>query len=137
MKGSPLNSSAIKQKGQSQKGCYKKTKQAKFSKKKYFLPPDTLICVCVSGGKECSFFGKFGVLCFLVTLFLRFALLPYCRRIHSKHFVAFSWLQQGSNTRTLNVKPSTNQVVHSIQQILAYSDILPNPYVLNLLEVVT
>ena len=24
--------------------------------------------VCVSGGKKCSFFGKFGVLCFLETL---------------------------------------------------------------------
>ena len=23
---------------------------------------------CVSGGKKCSFLGKFGVLCFLVTL---------------------------------------------------------------------
>ena len=37
--------------------------------------------VCVSGGKKCSFFGKFGVLCFLVTPILRFAGLPYCRRI--------------------------------------------------------
>ena len=27
--------------------------------------------------KKCSFFGKFGVLCFLVTPNLRFALLPY------------------------------------------------------------
>ena len=33
------------------------------------------------GGKKCSFFGKFGVFCFLVTPVLRFALLPYCRRI--------------------------------------------------------
>ena len=30
------------------------------------------------------FFGKFEVLCFLVTLVLRFALLPYCRRIGQK-----------------------------------------------------
>ena len=37
--------------------------------------------VCVSGGKKCSFFGKFGVLCFLETPVLRFALLPYYRRI--------------------------------------------------------
>ena len=36
--------------------------------------------VCVSGGKKCSFFGKFGVLCFLETPVLRFALLPYYRR---------------------------------------------------------
>ena len=36
--------------------------------------------VCVSGGKKCSFFGKFGVLCLLETPILRFALLPYYRR---------------------------------------------------------
>ena len=34
----------------------------------------------VSGGKKCSFFGNFGVLCFLETPVLRFALLPYYRR---------------------------------------------------------
>ena len=35
------------------------------------------------GGEKCSFFfGKFGVLCFLITPILRFAYLPYCRRIH-------------------------------------------------------
>ena len=28
-------------------------------------------------GKKCSFFGKFGVLCFLATTILRFSLLPY------------------------------------------------------------
>ena len=36
--------------------------------------------VCVSGGsgrKKCSFYGKFGLLCFLLTPVLRFALLPY------------------------------------------------------------
>ena len=32
-------------------------------------------CVCVSGTKKCSFFGKFGLLCFLVTPVLRFALI--------------------------------------------------------------
>ena len=37
-------------------------------------------CVCVSGGKKCSFFRKFGELCFLETPVLRFALLPYYRR---------------------------------------------------------
>ena len=36
--------------------------------------------VCVSGGKKCSFFENFGVLCFLETPVLRFAYLPYCRR---------------------------------------------------------
>ena len=37
--------------------------------------------MCVSGGKKRSFFGKFGVLCVLVTSVLRFALLPYYRRV--------------------------------------------------------
>ena len=37
--------------------------------------------VCVSEGKKCSFFGKFDVLCFLETTVVRFALLPYYRRI--------------------------------------------------------
>ena len=36
--------------------------------------------MCVSGGKKCSFFGKFDVLCFLETPVLRFALLRYYRR---------------------------------------------------------
>ena len=36
--------------------------------------------VCISGGKKCSFFGKFGVLCFLETPVLRFPLLPYYRQ---------------------------------------------------------
>ena len=40
---------------------------------------------CVSVGKKCSFFEKFGVLCFLETLLLRFVLLPYYRRL----FVTF------------------------------------------------
>ena len=39
------------------------------------IPPDTY--VCVSGGKKCSFFVKFGVLCLLETPILRFAPLPY------------------------------------------------------------
>ena len=38
------------------------------------------MCMYVSGGKKCSFFGNFGVLCFLETPVLRFSLLPYYRR---------------------------------------------------------
>ena len=33
--------------------------------------------VCVSWDKKCSFFAKFGVLCFLETPVLRFTLSPY------------------------------------------------------------
>ena len=40
--------------------------------------------VCVSGGKKCLFFEKFGVLCFLETPVLRFAFLPYYRRTLSR-----------------------------------------------------
>ena len=36
--------------------------------------------MCISGGKKCSFFGKFDVLCFLETPVLKFVLLPYYRR---------------------------------------------------------
>ena len=40
--------------------------------------------MCVSGSKKYSFFGKFGMLCFLETSVLRFAFLPYHRRfIHT------------------------------------------------------
>ena len=37
--------------------------------------------VCASGGKKCSSFGKFGVICFLEIPVLRFTLLPYYRRL--------------------------------------------------------
>ena len=40
--------------------------------------------VYVSVAKECSFFGKFDVLCFLETPVLRLALLPCYRRIGKK-----------------------------------------------------
>ena len=60
----------IRQKGKSQNGGNKKTKQAKFSEKRTHL--------CVLGGKKFS--RKFGVLCSLVTSDLQFALLPYHRR---------------------------------------------------------
>ena len=44
-------------------------------KKDYFLLPDTHIYMYLSGVKECSFFRKFDVLCFLETTVFRFALL--------------------------------------------------------------
>ena len=51
--------SVIRQKGEYQNGCFKKAKHAKISEKQIFL--------------------TFGVLCFLETPVLRFALLPYSR----------------------------------------------------------
>ena len=99
-----VHKSSVKwQKGESRSACFKKKKQStrNFPKNEHFLPPDTHTCksqnrcfkktarqifpktntyVCVSGGKKCSFFGKFGVHCFLETRVLRFALFPYYRR---------------------------------------------------------
>ena len=37
----------------------------------------------VSGGKKCLFFRNFGMLCFLETPVLRFALLPYSQRFEA------------------------------------------------------
>ena len=42
--------------------------------------------LCESGCKNCSFFGKFGVFCFLETPVLRFVLLAYYRRNMLIHF---------------------------------------------------
>ena len=78
-----LYSSVIREKGESQNGCFKKTRHAKIFRKtniSYPLIP-TSTYVCVSGGKKCLFFGKFGVFCFLETPVLRFCLLPYYRCI--------------------------------------------------------
>ena len=50
--------------------------------------------VCVSGGKKCSFFGKFGVLCFLETVVLRFAVLPYYGPYFSFLGTDFSFFRQ-------------------------------------------
>ena len=51
-----------------------------FRKTNIFLPPNAHTCVGVSEDKKCSFFGKFGMLCFLVTPVLRLALLPCSQR---------------------------------------------------------
>ena len=48
--------------------------------RQHFLSPDTHTYVCVSGDKKCPLVGKFGVLCFLETPVLRFALLLYYRQ---------------------------------------------------------
>ena len=57
-------------------GVTRKQSTPNFPKSKHFLSP------CVSRGKKCSFFGKFGMLCFLVAPVLRFARLPYYRQIY-------------------------------------------------------
>ena len=65
-------------------GVSRKESTPNFLKNEHFLPPDTHTCVCVTEGKKCLFFGKFGVLCLLETPVLRLALLAYYRRILKK-----------------------------------------------------
>ena len=88
VKNTWMNSSVIRQKEDSQNRCFKKTKYAKFYEKRHFLPPDRHTYVCVSGGKECLFFGKFGVLCFFWNTHFEicpFALLPTNCSDHSDY----------------------------------------------------
>ena len=111
------NSSVIRQKGKSQNGNSKKTKHHIFSEKRTFLTP-----------KKCSFFGEFGVLCFLVTPDLRFALLANCRRyitalnsvqIRSFFWSVFSYIQ--SECREIRSKKNSGFGYFSSQYILKKS----------------
>ena len=87
----------IMQKANLKTEVYKKTKHTRFLKKCTFFTTwyahelfykivNSTVSffakklACVSGGKKCSFFGKFGVLSFLVSFVLRFALWPYHTR---------------------------------------------------------
>ena len=70
------NSSAIRQKGESETGVTEKQSRPNFPKINYFLLRNRRTYMCASGGKKCSFLGKFGVLRFLVIPVLRSALLP-------------------------------------------------------------
>ena len=54
-----------------------KSKHAKFSEKETFLTQLYAHVRCVSGSKKFLFFGKYGILCFLVTSVLRFVFFPY------------------------------------------------------------
>ena len=80
------DSLVIRQKGKSQNGG-NKTKHAKFSEKINVSYPLIHTRTCAYQGVRNVqvflgfFFGKFDVLCFLVTSVLRFALFPYYQRI--------------------------------------------------------
>ena len=92
-----INMLVIRQKGKSQNRWFKKTKLAKLPEKQTFI---TLwyahICV-IQRDKKCLFFGKFGILCFLETCILRFALLPYYRQKYvlqylTRYMLIENWL---------------------------------------------
>ena len=81
-----LNSLVIRQKANLKTGVTREQSTSNLPQKRTFVNTwyahvctRTYVCVCVR--KKCLFFGKPGVLCFLVTPVLRFALLPYCRPI--------------------------------------------------------
>ena len=69
-----------KVKGRISKRVLQENKASQIFRKTNTYPPGTHTCFCVSGGKKCSFLGKFGVLYFLVTPVYRFAFLPHYRR---------------------------------------------------------
>ena len=102
-----LKSSAITQKGESQDGCYKKTKYAKFFEKRSFLPPGPHTHTYISGGKKCSFFGKFGLLCFLVTPILRFTCLPYYRR----NPLVQTWSQSANSLKHYFTRSKSHSII--------------------------
>ena len=70
-----------KAKGRITKWVFQENKARQNFRKTNFLFLFLRVCI---GVKKCSFFGKFGVLCFLETPVLRFALLPYYQRIMGK-----------------------------------------------------
>ena len=77
-----FNLLTIRQKGESQSEYSKETKHAKFFGKTIMFHPLTETRTCKNQGvRKYSFFGKFGVLCFLVIPVLRFVLLPYHQQI--------------------------------------------------------
>ena len=79
------NSSVIRRNGESQSGCFKKTKHVKLPEKRTFLTPRSQTYVCVSGGKKRSFFGNLKCFVFLKHPFWDW---PYYRRLT----ISFSWI---------------------------------------------
>ena len=75
-------SSVVRQKAESQNGCSKKTKHAKFSEKLTFLTPRTS---AYWGVRNVCFLKIWLALFSWNTCFLRFALLPYYRRFFNFH----------------------------------------------------
>ena len=81
------NSSVVRQKGDSQNGCYKKTKPTKFSETQISLTPWYAHIPRGGGGKKYLFFRKFGTLCFLLT--------PFFTPEFQKFFTAWKVSKQG------------------------------------------
>lgn len=92
-----LKMSVIRQKGEFSNGCYKKTKQVK-----------------------CSYFGKLGVLRYLVTIVFRITLWPYCQKTEDTEAVTqrcFAKLSLSNGSTTLSILGSYTGVFLSILEI--------------------
>ena len=78
-------SSVIRQNGESQNGCFKKTKHTKFPKNEHFLPLDALhTCTCAyQGVRMVRFSENLACFVFLKPPFLRLILLSYYRRCNT------------------------------------------------------
>ena len=76
-----------KAKRRTSKRVFEENKSRQIFRKRTFLTSWYAHARCVSGGKKCLFFGKFGVLCFLETTVLRFVLLPCYRRLKDPVFL--------------------------------------------------
>ena len=89
--------------------------------------------MCVSVGKKCLFLEKFGVLFFLVTPVLRFALLPYCRQsvvILSSHDQSIPLLTGTQNEKCL----SSQNMVYRISSFTLVKTFLALTFVIKLLN---
>ena len=108
------NSSVIRQKGEPQNGCFKKTKHTKFSEKRTFLTP---------------WYRKIWRALFLETPVLRFALLPYYRRI-SSFILIMIWFTTFWAVKYLIFFPSCKQLWHDVKVSMflkTFVKILPAP----------
>ena len=90
-------SSVIRQKGESQNGCFKKNKARQFSGKRTFLNP-----CAYQGVRNVRFLDNLACSVFVETSVLRFTLLPYYRR-----FVVLSKVNRKTSLvscKTLNLR---------------------------------
>ena len=90
-----------KAKGPFSKRMFQKNKARQIFRKVNISHSLISACTCAyHGGKKCSFFGKFGVLCLLQTAVLKFDFLPYYRRyrrlneeLHLRCFARFGTIR--------------------------------------------
>ena len=89
-----LKTSVIRQKGESENVCFKKTKHAKFSQKRTFLTHDTHMYMCLSVVRNVCFSENLACFVFLKHPFWNrpFALLPTIKAIEQKITVGMKYL---------------------------------------------